>query len=758
MRAGVSSRTSLILLLVVTALIAPAPARAKKLQWSKRLGKCEPPAVFYSPAHRPGNLPCCPTVEGVCAAGSACPASGICPGDAKACVPEPIAPRPNVVLLISDDQGSCDYGTAGECRSVQTGTPIPPPSTPNLDLLAGYGTEFPIAHNTASWCFPSLASIVTGRYQRSFGGRGKIGEEFATIPKVMRALGNDPAAPVDPYVAGNRVGGYCTFLGGKFTASTGDAGFDALARGRKLGRTTCVSGAPGSPARCGSEVSTSYSPTTITNMEDLFVFLESLFLRLPGTNPAAYTMQHFFAWVAPRVPHQPLTAPSAIQDYLFGSQSIPALSGLMNLGRYCNGGACPPAVQAFTESNFGNQYQYYANIWWVDDAVREVREYLARAGAPHCIGSDGQGRYDVSNPAQCQGTWASSVAPDLSRNTVIIYMSDNGWFLPNSKHAFTENGYRTRMLVFDPRTLATVPGWDGTQQTPPASNQSAQLVHSTDVLPTALGYALGTTAAQACPVSTDGTSCDGKDLRPYVFPASAGTDPASPLRHSLCGHHTQRPTAPTTQRYLLTRPGSVGRCTDLDAASCATDGQCGLGGTCLGGHCVSGAQPACSSSSQCGAGAICLGGSCRGGPSCVDDATCAALFPGGHSACVEPETRWCGNAPSVRCDTAADCPACPGGPGPVPAPCRRVCEARQLKLYISNPTLELTDLFLDPDEHGLHNGVGGDGTIARDLSRPGSPYTGTMQRLECCVDAWWPQGASGSTCSGGCPADFTCNQ
>ena len=143
MRVGVSSRTSIILLLVVTALIAPDPARAKKLQWAKRLGKCEPPAVFYSPAHRPGNLPCCPTVEGVCSGGSACPASGVCPGDGKLCAPAPIAPRPNVVLLISDDQGYCDYGTAGECRSVQSGTPIPPPSTPNLDLLAGYGTEFP---------------------------------------------------------------------------------------------------------------------------------------------------------------------------------------------------------------------------------------------------------------------------------------------------------------------------------------------------------------------------------------------------------------------------------------------------------------------------------------------------------------------------------------------------------------------------------------------------------------------------------------
>src|SRR5262249_45759288 len=397
-----------------------------------------------------------------------------------------------------------------------------------------------------------------------------------TIPKAMRALDGDATAPADPYTAGNVVGGYCTFLGGKFTASTGDAGFDALARGRKLGRTTCLPGASGGPPPCGSEAATPARPPTATNIEALFVFLESLFLRLPGTNPASYTMQHFFAWVAPRVPHQPLTAPTPIQDYLFGSDLIPALGGVMNLGRYCNGGSCPPAVQVFTESNFGNQYQYYANIWWVDDAVREVREYLARAGAPHCIGSDGRGRYDIPDPTQCPGpsTWASSVSPAPDHNTVIIYMSDNGWFLPSSKHAFTENGYRTQMMVFDPRTLPAVPDWDGTKQVPPPPSVSRELVHSTDVLPTALGYALDTTGSQSCPVS-GATSCDGKDLRPYVFPASTGGGPSAPLRHSLCGHHTQRPTAPTTQRYLLTRPGSVGRCTDLAAPSCNADADCG---------------------------------------------------------------------------------------------------------------------------------------------------------------------------------------
>jgi arylsulfatase A-like enzyme len=749
---------SMILLSLIVSLITPPPLHARKLRWANRLGNCEPPAVFYSPNHRAGNVPCCPVVEGECAGGVACPTSGMCPGDGKACVPAPITPRPNVVLFISDDQAYCAYGASGECRSVMSGTPIPVPSTPNLDLLAGYGTIFPIAHNTASWCFPSLDTIVTGRFQKSMGGRVQIGDEFVTIPKAMRALGGSSAAPADPYNAGNVVGGYCTFQGGKFTGSTGDPGFDAMDPGRKLGRTNCVAGAPGNPPHCGSETATPYSPTTIFSEENFFTFLESLFLRVPGSTPAAYTMQHFFAWYAPRVPHQPLNAPPVIQDHLFGGQVPPALGGLLDLGKYCNGNTCPPMVTAFTESNFGNQYAYYANIWWVDDEVREIREYLAKAGAPHCIDKSGQGNYAVTSPAQCRGTWASSVSPDLARNTVLIYMTDNGWFLPSSKHAFTENGFRTSLLVFDPRTLPTVPGFDGTQQTAPPPDVSLQVAHSTDVLPTVLGYALETAGSQPCPVSADGTPCDGHDMRPYVFPASAGGLPSTPLRHALCGHHTQRPTVPTTQRYLLTRPGSVGRCTNLDAPACGSTGQCGAGATCLGDHCVQSAEPACSATAQCPQGAVCLGGQCRVAPACVDDANCAALFPSGNFACVEPGTRWCRNAPGVRCSSSADCPTCPAGADATPAPCGRLCEARQLKLYVEVPNLELSDLFLDPDEQGLHSGLAGQGTVTRDLSEPNGPYASTMSRLECCVDAWWPQGAAGSTCSGGCPADFICNQ
>jgi len=745
-----------VLLAFAATFASPLYARELPLKWAKRLVGCEPPAVFYSSLHQPGRRPCCPAIEGLCPGGAACPPAGTCPADGSICVPGPIAPRPNVVLLLADDQGACHYGTAGECRSVQSGTPIPPPATPNLDLLAGHGTVFPIAHNTASWCYPSINSLLTGRYARNYGGRSRIADRLPTIPKALRALGDAPGTVVDPYNYGNRIGGYCTFLGGKLTSSIGDHGFDAVAKGRKLGRTECRAGASGEPPRCGSESTDGYDPTTVVNMQELYKFLEAMFVPLPGAVPGAFTVQHFFAWLAPRIPHQPLSAPLVIETYLFGGVEPPALGGLFQLGQYCGGGVCPPLLNAFRESNFGNERAYYANVWWVDDSIRDLRKFFARATAPHCIDGTGRGRYDVTVPADCPGTWASSVSPDLTRNTVIVYLSDNGWFLPDSKHNYSENGYRTRILVFDPRPLATVPGWDGARETPPPPNERAELAHSTDVLATVVGFALDTSGAQECPMADDGTRCDGRDLRPYL---AVGGGPLPPLRRALCGHETKRPRSPTRLRHLLTRPGSVGRCVDLNAPPCADDVTCGSGATCIGGHCTASAEPVCTGPSGCAPGAACLGGRCRVAPSCIDDAACAHLFPTGSFTCADKQKKWCRNAPGVACNIRDDCPACPPGPGPTPPPCGRVCEARQLKLYVTprsgTANVQLTDLFLDPDERGLHSGDLG--TLTEQLSRPSGPYASTIARLNCCIDDWWPEVApEGSLCAGGCPPDFSC--
>jgi Sulfatase len=757
--------------LLLSLLLAAAPRPASAVRWGKLASPtCEPPNPFYTSAHQNGRTPCCPTQPGVCPGGVACPASGVCPVSNARCLPVAARTRPNVILIISDDQGECHYGTAGECRSAQTGTPIPPASTPNLDVLAAYGTMFPIAHNTASWCFPSLNSMLTGRYQKSFEGSHDLSGDFLTVPQVLRSLEGEAGAIPDPFLPASSIGGYCSLLAGKFTGTGGKVAFDAQARlgARRLGKLPCISGGAGQPPLCGTERLQSYDPLTLFNIRDLFQFMDAMFYPVPGA-PGTFTNQPFFIWYAPRIPHAPLRAPDVIDNYLFGTDRA-ELGGLFQLGAMCRGGACPAAVSAFSESNFGTERQYYSNVWWVDDNVREIRKYLAHKSAPHCILPGGQSRLWALSPAQCGGgTWVTDLAPPVDTNTVLIYLSDNGWFLPDSKHSFTENGYRTRLFVYDPRAVQPAPPWQAPAGGPPPPTVSAELAHSTDLLPTILGYALDTPVdtpgGQSCPVSRDGNPCDGHDLRPYLLHQATGDPaaqpPTTPLRHSLCGHHTQRGTAPTRQRYLLTRPGSVGRCVDVTLPACATAADCKAGEICLGGHCEAVSPTGCNSSTQCATGSICLGGKCRVGPPCIDAATCVIAYSSFNVQCAEQATKWCRNAPNIACSTAADCPACPAPLGPTAPPCGRVCETQQLKLYLgADPGgVGLVDLFLDPDERGRH--IGEDDPLFAQMSSPAGPYGPDLRRLSCCIDAWWPDGARGGTlcrARDACPADFTCNQ
>src|SRR5262249_61046027 len=122
---------------------------------------------------------------------------------------------------------------------------------------------------------------------------------------------------------------------------------------------------------------------------------------------------------------------------------------------------------------------------------------------------------------------------------------------------------------------------------------------------------------------------------------------------------------------------------------------------------------------------------------------------------------WGRTAPERAREGRPASPACPAGAGPVAAPCNRLCEARQLKLYLgtTSSNAELVDLFVDPDERGRRGE--GDAGLFTDMSSPSGPYRNDLARLSCCVDAWWPEGARGGTrCSSAfsCPADFTCNQ
>jgi len=93
--------------------------------------------------------------------------------------------KPNILLIISDDQGYADLGampyTAADVR------------TPGMDHLAESGTLFTSAYITSPICSPSRTGLITGRYQQHWGNywfsEGGLPQSELTIPQALKKLG-----------------------------------------------------------------------------------------------------------------------------------------------------------------------------------------------------------------------------------------------------------------------------------------------------------------------------------------------------------------------------------------------------------------------------------------------------------------------------------------------------------------------------------------------------------------------------------------
>jgi arylsulfatase A-like enzyme len=70
------------------------------------------------------------------------------------------AERPNIVVILTDDQGWADLG----CQGV-----LPEVKTPHIDALAAGGVRCTAGYVTAPQCSPSRAGLLTGRYQQRSG-------------------------------------------------------------------------------------------------------------------------------------------------------------------------------------------------------------------------------------------------------------------------------------------------------------------------------------------------------------------------------------------------------------------------------------------------------------------------------------------------------------------------------------------------------------------------------------------------------------
>jgi arylsulfatase A-like enzyme len=94
------------------------------------------------------------------------------------------ADRPNVILIMTDDQGHGDVGFHGN----------PKIRTPNIDRIAREGVQFERFH-VSPVCSPTRASLMTGRYNYrtgvvdTFRGRSMMHPDEVTVAEMLGAAG-----------------------------------------------------------------------------------------------------------------------------------------------------------------------------------------------------------------------------------------------------------------------------------------------------------------------------------------------------------------------------------------------------------------------------------------------------------------------------------------------------------------------------------------------------------------------------------------
>jgi arylsulfatase A-like enzyme len=100
------------------------------------------------------------------------------------------ARKPNVIVILADDLGYADVGFNG-CKDIPT---------PNIDSLARHGVRCSNGYVSHSFCSPTRAGLMTGRYQQRFGHENnpaylpedtKVGLPLSqkTIADVMKSAG-----------------------------------------------------------------------------------------------------------------------------------------------------------------------------------------------------------------------------------------------------------------------------------------------------------------------------------------------------------------------------------------------------------------------------------------------------------------------------------------------------------------------------------------------------------------------------------------
>ena len=194
---------------------------------------------------------------------------------------------PNVVLIISDDQGWADHGFMGH----------PVIRTPHLDRLASESMVFTRVYVPTSLCRPSLASMVTGLYPHQHKITGNDPKGKVRDPENRARMVNIfNRSKTVPFFLGEK--GYLSHQSGKWWEGGYKSG------GFTHGMTH------GDPTRGGRHGDEGLKIGRET-MQPIYDFVEKA-----GDTP-------FFLWYAPFMPHRPHNPPERLLNkYLAPNRPI----------------------------------------------------------------------------------------------------------------------------------------------------------------------------------------------------------------------------------------------------------------------------------------------------------------------------------------------------------------------------------------------------------------------------------------------------
>jgi arylsulfatase A-like enzyme len=190
-------------------------------------------------------------------------------------------PRPNIVFILTDDQGYGDLGCLGN----------PVLQTPNIDALCRAGAQFTNFH-VSPVCAPTRSSLMTGRYNYRTGvvdtyqGRAMMYPDEITLPEMLAGHGY-------------RTGIFGKWhLGDNYPMRTIDQGFqESLVH---KGGGLCQ---PSEPANASY-----FDPILVENGKEAHCqgYCTDIFTDAAIAFVEQHASQPFFAYLATNAPHEPL--------------------------------------------------------------------------------------------------------------------------------------------------------------------------------------------------------------------------------------------------------------------------------------------------------------------------------------------------------------------------------------------------------------------------------------------------------------------